>query len=285
MTIVISTQHFAWHDMDECLDRAVREFGLNGVELSWDASFVRPHCTRDDLGRLAALRKRHPASPALAAHIWDNLAECEPTKAVAALREWLRLCGSTGVNRLVIHGGSFANRKEGVARARRVLEKTLPSFEREGVSLNLENHYAYDYRACRELFSEPWEFQAVLSLDSPSLKVCFDTGHGNMTGNSAGLLDALAPWLGYIHLSDNHGVDDEHLPYGRGTVAWPSLFMRLRRLAFDGVFCVEFPVREDLGPLFACARDIRAAQTAAAEGRSIVHVFAGGNAKRKQCSQ
>ena len=35
-------------------------------------------------------------------------------------------------------------------------------FGRAGVVLNLENHYAYDYRNCRELFSEPWEFRELV---------------------------------------------------------------------------------------------------------------------------
>ncbi len=256
MQIVISAQHFAWRDMDECLARAISEFGLDGVELSWDESFTRPHCTREDLDRLAALRGHHGAR--LSAHIWSNLAESDPAAALDALLNWLRLCDRTGVGDLVIHGGSYADRTEGIARTRRVLERALPSFERQRVVLNLENHYAYDYRDGRELFSEPWEFREVLALDSPALKFCFDTGHGNMTGNSATLLDELAPWLHYIHLADNRGRDDDHLPYGQGTVAWQTVFAQLRKLAFDGVFCVEYPVREDSAPFQACVREIRA---------------------------
>ena len=49
MKIVISALHFAWKDMDDCLTKATREFGLDGVELSWHDSFRRPHCTAEDL--------------------------------------------------------------------------------------------------------------------------------------------------------------------------------------------------------------------------------------------
>lgn len=255
MKLVISALHFAWRDMNECLTRATRELGLDGVELSWHDSRARPHCTAEDMEFLASHRGGPP--PLLSAHIWDNLAEAAPTEAADGLLNWLRLCDRTGVRNLVIHGGSYADQKEGIARTRRVLERVLPAFERKSVVLNLENHYAYTYRNSRELFSEPWEFLQVLTLDSPSLKCCFDAGHGNMTGNTAELLDALAPRLGCVHLADNHGRDDDHTEYGKGTVAWGAVFTHLQKICFDGVFCVEFPVFEDIAPFHACVEEIR----------------------------
>lgn len=255
MKLIISALHFAWQDMAECLTKATGEMGLDGVELSWHRSFCRPHCTAADLDQLASVREATGAR--VSAHIWSNLAESERTEARDDLLDWLRVCDRTGTTNLVIHGGSYSDQIEGIRRTRRVLEDVLPAFERSRVVLNLENHYAYSYRACQELFSEPWEFNEVLTLDSPSLKFCFDTGHGNMTRNTPELLDALAPWLTYIHLADNHGIDDDHTPYGGGTVAWQDVFAQLRRLSFDGTFCVEFPVFEDHAPFQACTREIR----------------------------
>lgn len=255
MKIVISALHFAWQDMRDCLNRATRELGLDGVELSWDTSFCRAHCTADDMEELVALRRSIPAL--LGAHIWNDLAQSDPTEAANDLLNWLPWCDRTGATNLVIHGGSFPDQAEGIARTRRVLERVLPDFEKKRVVLNLENHYAYDYRNCQELFSTPREFQRVLTLDSPSLKFCFDTGHGNMTGNTAELLGSLAPWLNYVHLADNHGVDDDHTAYKNGTVAWEAVFTQLRSVGFDGVFCVEFPVSDDRDPFNACVREIR----------------------------
>lgn len=255
MNIVISALHFAWQDIRGCLAVAERDMGLDGVELSWHESFSRPHCTAQDIDLLASLRDEH--SMLLSAHIWNNLAESDPVKARGDLLRWLQVCGRTNVMNIVIHGGSFEDQKESVARTRRVLEDVLPEFERKGVVLNLENHYAYDYRNCRELFSASWEFVEVLTLDSPSLKMCFDTGHGNMTGTTTDLLETLAPWLNYVHLADNHGVDDDHTPYGQGTVVWADIFRDLRRLGFNGTYCVEFPVYHDRAPFNACIEAIR----------------------------
>jgi len=256
MKTVISALHFEWRDLLECF-RIAEQWGLDGVELSWHESFSRPHCTLDDLRALEVLAKRETS--VRSAHIWDDVAAAPHTKVTESLLRWLAWCQKTGTTDLIVHGGAFGERREGIARAKRVFESVLPAFERAHVTLNLENHYAYEYRACNELFSEPWEFLEVFEIDSPSLKFCFDTGHGNMTRNSRELIDALAPWLNYIHLADNHGVDDDHLPYGQGTVAWEGIFARLEALRFDGVMCVEFPVRDERKPFAACMERLRTA--------------------------
>lgn len=256
MNIIISALHFDWTGIEDCLERATGELALDGVELSFDDSFAHPHCTRADMEWLAA---RHAAEkPALSAHIWENPGQGDENEAGDRLLRWLEAARRIGARNLVMHGGSFPDRREGVARVRRIMARVLPSFEKAGVVVNLENHYAYDYRNCRELFSEPWEFLEVLSLDSPSLRFCFDTGHGNMTRNSVTLLRELRPWLNHVHLADNLGRDDDHLMYRQGTVEWDLLFDELRAMRFAGTFCVEFPVREEQSPFRRCRAELLA---------------------------
>ncbi|HPT97850.1 MAG TPA: sugar phosphate isomerase/epimerase family protein [Armatimonadota bacterium] len=255
MKVVISALHYPWSDMEACLRHATAGLGLDGVELSWHSSFARPHCTREDIEQLVRLS---PGSGIeLCAHIWENLARMEPSSAEDALRGWLELCGRTGVTGLVIHGGSYDDQREGIARTRRVLERVLPQFERQGVTLLLENHYAYDYRNCHELFSEPWEFQEVLSLESPALRICFDTGHAHMTRNIDELLTSLSDHLQHIHLADNDGRDDLHCAYAAGTVPFDRIYDTLATLGFDGTFCIESPVRDDLRSFRKCLSMIR----------------------------
>ena len=255
MKQIISALHFEWKDMGECIGRAVDEFGLDGVECSWAPIYERPHCTRQDLDELAAIARQRDL--VLSAHIWEDPAQADPSTTQENLREWLRLCERTGATDLVVHGGSFPDQRAGIANVRRTLEGVLPDFERKGVVLHLENHYAFDYHDCHELLSEPWEFLEIFSLDSPSLGFCLDTGHANMTGNSEALIRELAPWLRYIHLADNQGTDDDHDMFRQGTVAWDRIFSLLREIAFDGVFCVEFPVHEDEGPFRRCVKEIQ----------------------------
>lgn len=255
MRIVISAICFDWGDMAECLGQAVHKLGLDGVEVSWDRSFERPHCTQEDIDVLVGVGEKDHLT--LGAHIWEDLAQSTPEEGRKNLLEWLDLCGKTRVGNLVLHGGTSPNQKHGIMHTRHILEGVLPQFERAGVVLNLENHYAYDYHDCQELCSEPWEFLEVLSLDSPSLRFCFDTGHAHMTRNSDALIRSLGPWLHYVHLADNQGIDDDHDMFREGTVDWDGVFRELEGISFDGIFCVEFPVRQEVEPFNRCVQEIR----------------------------
>ncbi len=256
MNLVVSALHFPWDTLDACFREARQTLGLDGVELSFHSSLARPHCTREDLEQIAPLREQHGVS--VCAHIWDDLAALDAAAACASLDAWRRVAVRAGVTGLVVHGGSHPDRREGLRRVAHVLETVLPAFERSGVNLLLENHYAYDYRDCHELFSEPWEFAELFQrLSSPALRACFDTGHAHLTRNGEELLRALAPQLAHVHLADNHGEHDDHCMYGEGTVPWESYFARLAEDAFDGTFCVEFPVREDRAPFAACIARLR----------------------------
>lgn len=255
MKTITSNLHFSWNDMDECFKRAHDEFGIDGVELSFHESFSRPHCTKEDI---SAIRKANEQYGLLLyAHIWEDIAQLGPEKATDALRYWSGICAQTGVHGMVIHGGSYPDQKEGIARTRQTLERVLPGLEKTGLVLYLENHYAYDYKNCQELFSEVWEFEQVLSLDSPSLRFCFDTGHGNLTGNSEDLLINLQSYLSHIHIADNHGVNDDHCLYKEGNIKWNLLWKMFENINFNGTFCMEFPVRDNLKPFQQCMEDIK----------------------------
>lgn len=252
MKTVISALHFPWRDIDECLARVREDFRLDGLELSFHEKFSRPHCTKEDL---AALDPAATADLVLYAHIWENIASPDEEAACRQLDSWRKLASEKGIRGLVIHGGSCPDRRKGLMRTARVLERVRGLFERSRVALFLENHYAYDYRGCQELFSTVEEFKTLFErVRSPALRFCFDTGHAHMTGNGARLLDGLAPWLAYVHLADNHGEDDDHCAYGEGTVPWREYFDILARHGFDGTMCVEFPVRENRAPFDACRR-------------------------------
>lgn len=259
MKIIVSALHFAWADMDDCLRTVRDDFGIDGVELSLDAGMTRPHCTAKDLAELPELHATYGLT--LDAHIWEDVAQLGPVSGAAALEGWLEVAVRAGIGGLVIHGGSYPDQEEGIARTRQTFERVMGRFERAGVVLKLENHYAYSYRDGQELFSEPWAFLPVLrAIDSASLRVCFDTGHGHMTQNWSALLHELAPYLAHVHLADNRGIDDDHLAYREGTVPWDDIFAILKAINFDGTYCVEFPVPGHRAAFDRCLADVRRLQ-------------------------
>lgn len=73
------------------------------------------------------------------------------------------------------------------------------------------------------------------TLASPAAGFCFDAGHtlAFAKGHWQDWFPAMLPWLGQLHIHDNNGERDEHLPPGRGIFDFPgfSAFLRDNRLA------------------------------------------------------
>jgi sugar phosphate isomerase/epimerase len=65
--------------------------------------------------------------------------------------------------------------------------------------------------------------QMIREIDSPFVRMCFDTGHALCTGEVAGRLAACADVISYLHIHDNDGVSDSHLMPGDGRTPWEQV--------------------------------------------------------------
>jgi sugar phosphate isomerase/epimerase len=55
----------------------------------------------------------------------------------------------------------------------------------------------------------------------------FDVGHANTNGNVEDFLK-LKDQVIHMHVHDNHGERDEHLPVGNGTVPWKKVAQAMK---------------------------------------------------------
>jgi len=67
----------------------------------------------------------------------------------------------------------------------------------------------------------------IENVDRENLGFVFDVGHANTNGNVDQFLDKLGDKMVHIHIHDNHGERDEHLPVKFGTVDWSVVVKRL----------------------------------------------------------
>ncbi len=80
----------------------------------------------------------------------------------------------------------------------------------------------------------------------PRVGVCLDFGHAHYSRISIEeWFDALADRIGYLHLSDNTGSYDTHLPLGKGTVDWAAADSLWRSLGRQMPVTVEMPTPQD----------------------------------------
>lgn len=87
----------------------------------------------------------------------------------------------------------------------------------------LENVYEKNPDILRRLFD---------ALSSDRICFCFDTGHFNAFSHEplSVWMKKLGKCLGHMHLHDNFGKLDEHLPVGYGTFPFEELFRTLKKI-------------------------------------------------------
>lgn len=129
---------------------------------------------------------------------------------------------------VVVHPGGPAgddyeptpsDRKKRIDPLRRSLDELTRYGEQIGVTYVWEN-----------LPNDAWIGQDPIQIaellrevDAPWARMCFDTGHANMTGAVADRLAECADVVGYFHIHDNDSTVDDHRMPGDGNIDWPAL--------------------------------------------------------------
>jgi sugar phosphate isomerase/epimerase len=78
-------------------------------------------------------------------------------------------------------------------------------------------------------------------IDSPHFGFCFDTGHHRVFSKVPFpvWIETLGKYLKEVHLHDNHGERDEHLPVGEGDFDFDGFFHLLRQSGLDPLLTIE----------------------------------------------
>ena len=101
-----------------------------------------------------------------------------------------------------------------------------------GTIIALENVYEKDPHILRRLFE---------ALASDEVCFCFDTGHFNVFSHAPlnVWMEQMGAYIGHLHLHDNFGKFDEHLPVGAATFPFERLFPALRELKLRPTVTLE----------------------------------------------
>ncbi len=79
------------------------------------------------------------------------------------------------------------------------------------------------------------------AVNHPNLGLCFDVGHQFMMSklNAGAWIEKMGPRLRHVHLHDNHGQADEHLPIGKGRIDYLPIFKALKLHSPEAVVSLE----------------------------------------------
>ena len=86
------------------------------------------------------------------------------------------------------------------------------------------------------------------TLNSNGVCFCFDTGHFNVFARAPleDWMEQLGRFIGHLHLHDNFGKFDEHLPVGNATFPFERFFAALKDLNVRPTITLEAHAQEHL---------------------------------------
>jgi hypothetical protein len=90
-----------------------------------------------------------------------------------------------------------------------------------GVGLLVEN-------IPNELTAPKKIMELLHTLHYDDVGVCFDLGHAHLEPGVEAAFETLKPLIRSVHVHDNHGMKDEHLWPGKGTIDWKRTMGLLR---------------------------------------------------------
>jgi sugar phosphate isomerase/epimerase len=122
-------------------------------------------------------------------------------------------------NLVVVHPGNFTP-MDNIPLAehwdlnRESLRRIISHAEDLGVKIGVENMPRNTFG----LLQNAAEFKKLVDEGLP-IRMTLDVGHANTTSQLGPLLE-MSDLVAHVHLHDNRGLTDEHMPVGDGTVDW-----------------------------------------------------------------
>lgn len=216
------------------IDKAKRASKLGVDFLEWICEF--PHCyplniSKNTRSRLKEISSRQNLEYSVhSTFVEINIAHLNPglqEESIRQVKSCIKFAGDIGAKRVIIHAGLMpliprsisedTIEKFGIKDVRKMflgvsksrladLQKYANEF---GTLLCVENMH-YDFEFCNTI-----EEHLFILEDNYAV---FDIGHANITGDPVKFAEKIRHKIRYVHVHDNNGKEDEHLPPGEGNI-------------------------------------------------------------------
>lgn len=261
--IGLSTGCFYRTPLADCLE-TIRESGFSMVEVVFSPEHL-DYRNRQAVQEAALLIDRlgmeaYSFHAPFGADI--DISSLELARREYALDEILRAVEAAallGVHYFVIHPGpenaDIPSRDERLLRIENVcavLDRVALRCAELDIECVLENKLPH------LLFGQSADLLWILtSLKGNRVGACLDTGHAHLAGDLYPLVSKMGPYLRLLHVHDNKGHTDDHLPPGDGRIDWSALMKELNALHFHGALILELAGGETPAIVMARARRAR----------------------------
>jgi sugar phosphate isomerase/epimerase len=224
---------------------AIGEMGFNFAELTMDAP--QAHYSIVDAQKDAILDTLGRFEMGLVCHLPTFISTADLTEGIrrASIEEVmfsLEVAATLQPLKVVLHPSYIRGlgqmvRDMAEKYALRSLEIIVEKAHSLGLCLCLENMFP----EARWLV-DPDEFIGILGK-FPTLNLTLDTGHAHIQDSEGTrclrFIEMFTDRIGHIHVSDNFGREDSHLPIGAGSVNFPAITKALRSAGYNDTVTLE----------------------------------------------
>lgn len=225
--------------------RKISELGFDYFELAMDPPCAH-YATLLDMEQ-EFVQALDQAAMDLVCHLPTFVYTADLTPAIreTSLKEMiysLRAAARLGAQKAVVHPSFISGlgpfvMETATEYARESLTAIILEGETLGIQLCLENMFPR-YQS----WFEPAHFASIFK-EFPRLKMTLDTGHANMGDPGRTRLhefiQRFPDRIGHIHVSDNGGSRDEHLPVGQGNINFKKFAALLAQAGYQDTLTLE----------------------------------------------
>jgi sugar phosphate isomerase/epimerase len=223
----------------------IASLGFDYVELTMDPPQAHYTTIRQNMDSILSFLKTHSMNVICHLPTFVSTADLTDSIREASLQEMfnsLEVAAELGSLKVVLHPGHIGGlavfvRETVMAYANDSLAAIIGRAEQLGLCVCLENMFP----KCRAFF-EPADFVEILQR-FPKLKLTLDTGHANIGARGSrrtlDFIKQFGPRIGHIHVSDNFGERDDHIPVGSGTIDFSTITKTLKTCGYDDTTTLE----------------------------------------------
>ncbi len=199
----------------------------------------------DTVNRLLAMYKGKPVHAMHGVFIDINYSGGDPL-VMNASRKRIEQCASCavhmGIKRIVLHSCFFPLLVPN--------DMLYDIWAEESANLLIEIAEKYDVEFVIENMLDITPniiVKMMKAANHPRIGACLDVGHANLSKTPiARWIEDLHPYLRHVHLNDNFGIYDEHLPLGMGNVDWPEVDGQFRQYKVQADYTIELKTLSEI---------------------------------------
>ena len=224
----------------------IADLGFDYLELTMDPPQAHHHQLAAQQKQIVSHLQRHNLGLLCHLPTFVSTADLAPAIRRASVQEMLdslEVAASLGAKKVVLHPSMITGMGIYVVEQvkeyfRQFLARMVVAARALDVTICLENMMP------RNILGVESTFFAEVFSEFPALLLTLDTGHANIDdelggGRLATFLACHGNRLGHIHISDNNGRRDDHLPVGQGTIDFAAFLNTLAATGYNDTLTLE----------------------------------------------